>query len=192
MCLSNNTTTHLNLLLTVIIILLLCLSIPIPTPLPSHSRGSPAPSVVSCGSPLLSPQLYGLKLITPHRLYPSRVPKIQTEPPARFLCAPSFAGALPCAWAAIPSAQAPPSLTVPALWRQPSPWAQRPSTGVHLHLGFPAGSDGKESACNAGDLGWIPGLGRSPGEGNSYPLQCPSLENPMDSPRGRKESDMTE
>ena len=36
--------------------------------------------------------------------------------------------------------------------------------------GFPGGSDGKESVCNAGDLGWIPGLGRSPGEGNSYLL----------------------
>ena len=38
-------------------------------------------------------------------------------------------------------------------------------------LGFPGGSDGKESACNVGDLGSIPGLGRSPGEGNNYPLQ---------------------
>ena len=38
-------------------------------------------------------------------------------------------------------------------------------------LGFPCGSDGKESACNAGDLGSIPGLGRSPGEGMGYPLQ---------------------
>ena len=37
--------------------------------------------------------------------------------------------------------------------------------------GFPGGSDGTESACNAGDLGLIPGLGRSPGEGNGYPLQ---------------------
>ena len=37
--------------------------------------------------------------------------------------------------------------------------------------GFPGGSAGKESACNAGDLGSVPGLGRSPGEGNSYPLQ---------------------
>ena len=42
------------------------------------------------------------------------------------------------------------------------------------------GSDGKESACNAGDLGLIPGLGRSPGEGKGYPLQCSGLENPMD------------
>ena len=42
------------------------------------------------------------------------------------------------------------------------------------------GSAGKESACNAGDLGLIPGLGRSPGEGNSYPLQYSGLENFMD------------
>ena len=46
--------------------------------------------------------------------------------------------------------------------------------------GFPGGSDGKESACNAGDLGSIPGLGRSPGEGNGNPLQYSCLENPMD------------
>ena len=44
---------------------------------------------------------------------------------------------------------------------------------------FPGGSDGEESICNA-DLGLIPGLGRSPGEGNSYPLQYSSLENSMD------------
>ena len=46
--------------------------------------------------------------------------------------------------------------------------------------GFPGGSDGKASAYNAGDLGSIPGLGRSPGEGNGNPLQYPCLENPMD------------
>ena len=45
---------------------------------------------------------------------------------------------------------------------------------------FPGGSDGKVSACNAGDLGSIPGLGRSPGEGNGNPLQYSHLENPMD------------
>ena len=46
---------------------------------------------------------------------------------------------------------------------------------------FPGGSAGKESACNVGDLGSIPGLGRSPGEGNwLYPLQYPGLENSMD------------
>ena len=49
-----------------------------------------------------------------------------------------------------------------------------------IFLGFPGGSAGKESACNVGELGWIPGLGRSPGEGNGNPLQCSGLENPMD------------
>ena len=47
-------------------------------------------------------------------------------------------------------------------------------------LGFPGGSAGKESACNAGDLGSIPGLGRSPGEWKGYPLQYSGLENSMD------------
>jgi len=46
--------------------------------------------------------------------------------------------------------------------------------------GFLCGSDGKESACSAGDLGSIPGLGRSPGEGNGYPLQYSGLENSVD------------
>ena len=46
--------------------------------------------------------------------------------------------------------------------------------------GFPGGSDNKESACNMGDLGSIPGLGRSPGEGNGYLLQYSGLENSMD------------
>ena len=47
-------------------------------------------------------------------------------------------------------------------------------------LGFPGGSVGKESACNARDLGSIPGLGRSPEEGNGYPLQYSGLENSTD------------
>ena len=47
-------------------------------------------------------------------------------------------------------------------------------------MGFPHSSVGKESACNAGDLGWIPRLGRAPGEGNGTPLQYSCLENPMD------------
>ena len=65
-------------------------------------------------------------------------------------------------------------------------------------MGFPGGSDHKESACNAGDLGSIPGSGRSPWEGEEgegYPLQYSGLENAMDcmySPWGRKESDTTE
>ena len=46
--------------------------------------------------------------------------------------------------------------------------------------GFPGGSEVEESACNAGDLGSIPGSGRSPGEGNGNPLQYSCLENPMD------------
>ena len=46
--------------------------------------------------------------------------------------------------------------------------------------GFPGGSDGKESSCNAGDLSSIPGLGRSPREGNGYSLQYSCLENLMD------------
>ena len=46
--------------------------------------------------------------------------------------------------------------------------------------GFPGGSDGKESTCNVGDLGSIPGLGRSPGEGNGYPVLYSGLENSMD------------
>ena len=64
--------------------------------------------------------------------------------------------------------------------------------------GFPSGSDSKKSTCNAGDWGSIPGLGRSPGEGNGYRLQYSCLENPMDrrpggySPWGGKEVAMTE
>ena len=49
-----------------------------------------------------------------------------------------------------------------------------------ISQGFSGGSDSKESACNAGDLGSIPGLGRSPGEGNGYPFQYSCLENSMD------------
>ena len=47
-------------------------------------------------------------------------------------------------------------------------------------MGFPGGSEGKASACNAGDLSSIPGSGRSPGEGNGNPLKYSCLENPMD------------
>ena len=66
-------------------------------------------------------------------------------------------------------------------------------------LGFPGGSDGKESACHAGDLGLIPGLERSPGGGHGNPLQYSCLEIPHGQrslvsycPWGRRESDMTE
>ena len=52
--------------------------------------------------------------------------------------------------------------------------------GFPVFLGFPSGSDGKESARNAGDLGLIPGLGRSPGEEHGNPLHYSCLENPHD------------
>ena len=58
---------------------------------------------------------------------------------------------------------------------------------------FSGGSAGKESACKAGDLGCIPGLGRSPGKGKGYPVQHSALENSMNSiVHGVAESDMTE
>ena len=63
---------------------------------------------------------------------------------------------------------------------------------------FPGGSDSKEAACNVGDLGSIPGLGRSPGGGHGNPLQDSCLENSLGqrslvgySPQGHKESDTT-
>ena len=61
-------------------------------------------------------------------------------------------------------------------------------------MGFPCLSAGKESACNVGDLGWVPGLGRSPGEGKGYSLWYSGLENSMDYivHGGRKELDTTE
>ena len=61
-------------------------------------------------------------------------------------------------------------------------------------MGFPGGSEGKASACNARDPGSIPGSGRSPGEGKAYALQYSGLENSMDCTvhGGHKESGMTE
>ena len=66
-------------------------------------------------------------------------------------------------------------------------------------MGFPGGSDGKESACNVGNLGFIPGLGRSPGGVQGNPLQYSCLKNPHGQrslagylPQGCKEPDMTE
>ena len=63
-----------------------------------------------------------------------------------------------------------------------------------MFLGFPCGSASKESACNVGDLGLIPGLGRSPGEGKGYPVEYSGLENSigLHSPWGHKESDTAE
>ena len=63
---------------------------------------------------------------------------------------------------------------------------------MYVYVGFPGGSDSKESTCNAGDSGLIPGLGRSPGEEKSYPLQYSGLENSMDCiVHGVAESDTT-
>ena len=62
-----------------------------------------------------------------------------------------------------------------------SVWPGHPiNIGPHCVTGFPCGSAGKESACNVGDMGAIPGLGRSPGEGKGYPLQYSGLENSME------------
>ena len=63
---------------------------------------------------------------------------------------------------------------------------------IFYKLAFPGSSDGKESACNAGDLCSITKSGRSPAEGSGNSLQCACLENPMDKPWGLKESDRTE
>ena len=83
-------------------------------------------------------------------------------------------------------------------WVRKVPW-KRDRLPTPVFLGFPAGSDGKESACNAGDLGSAPGVGRSPGGRHGNPVQHSCLENPHGwrnlagySPWGHKESDMTE
>ena len=58
--------------------------------------------------------------------------------------------------------------------------SQKVGHDLAIEQGFPGSSDGKESACNAGDRGSIPGSGSSPGEGNGNPLQYPCLKNSMD------------
>ena len=63
-------------------------------------------------------------------------------------------------------------------WVRKIRW-RRDRLPIPVFLGFLGGSAGKESACNLGDLGLIPGLGRSPGEGKCYPLQYSGLENSM-------------
>ena len=55
---------------------------------------------------------------------------------------------------------------------------ERERLPIPVFLGFPGGSDGKEFACSAGDLGLIPVMGRSPGGGHGYPLQFSGLKNP--------------
>ena len=83
-------------------------------------------------------------------------------------------------------------------WIGKDPW-RRDSLPIPVFMGFLGGSDGKESICNVGDLGSIPGLGRSPGGGHGNPLQYSCLENPHGQMRqvgysswGCKESDTTE
>ena len=65
-------------------------------------------------------------------------------------------------------------------WVGKIPW-RRDRLPTAVFLGFPCGSAGKESACIVGELGLIPGLGRSPREGKGYPFQYSGLENSMDS-----------
>ena len=65
-------------------------------------------------------------------------------------------------------------------WVGKIPW-RRDRLPTPVFLGFPRGLAGKESACDVGDLGSIPGLGRSPGEGKGYPFQYSGLENSRDS-----------
>ena len=84
-------------------------------------------------------------------------------------------------WDAMPSSKGSPPLaggffTASSTWGPPV--LQRGI--INLIEGFPGGSDAKESACNVGDLGLVPGLGRAPGEGNGNPLQYSCLETSMD------------
>ena len=81
-----------------------------------------------------------------------------------------------------------------AVWET---WVQSLGWEDPLEKGFPHSSVGKESSCNAGDPGLIPGLGRSPGEGNGNPFHYSYLENPLGRGawqtivHGSQESDMT-
>ena len=102
-----------------------------------------------------------------------------------FLIFFSFFLAIPCSLWNLPLSGIGPR---PLHWK-PGILATRPPGKSHLdsflmqhscHPGFPRGSDGKESACNVGDLGLIPGLGRSPGGEHGNPLQYSYLENSMD------------
>ena len=168
---------YLNWLLTVII-LLLCLSIPNTDPPHKPLPGSPAPSGVSCASPS------GLQLIAliDRTLHGSR----DTDRPARPFPLCSFQPShslrsflLQCCsfclgGYSLSSSPVLPDRACPGGGKTP------PGHSGHPEVSSSTGaSAGEEPTCNAGDLGWIPGLGRSPGEGNSYPLQYLGLENPM-------------
>ena len=69
--------------------------------------------------------------------------------------------------------------TLVQFWGQEEPSPERDRLPTPVFMGFPGGSDSKESACNVGLLGFIPGLGRSPGKGNGKPLQYSCLQNSM-------------
>ena len=83
-----------------------------------------------------------------------------------------------------------------AVHRVPKSWTQLKRLSMHLwlyhNLGFPGGSVGKESVCSVGDLGSIPWLGRSPREGNSYPLQYSGLENSLDYGVAKSQTQLSE
>ena len=85
-------------------------------------------------------------------------------------------------WSLVPLPSLKPALTSGSSWFT----YRRLMACIHLiisayiYMGFPCGSAGKESTCSVGDLGLIPGLGRSPGEGKGYLLQYSGLENSMD------------
>ena len=108
-----------------------------------------------------------------------------------------FIGKLPCCkWASLiaqlvknlPACRRPRSDS----WVRKICWG-RDRLPIPVFLGFPCGSAGKESACNVGDLGSIPGLRRSPGEGKGYPLKYSGLDNSRDCKvHGVAESDTTE
>ena len=84
-----------------------------------------------------------------------------------------------------------PSL-IPESWVRKIPW-RKDRLPIPVFLGFPCGSTGKESTYNVGNLAFIPGLGRSPGEGKGYSLQYFGLENSMDYVvHGSQRSDTTE
>ena len=88
-----------------------------------------------------------------------------------------FSWLYPAFWMGFPVAQLvkyPPAMR--ETWVGEIPW-RRERQPPPVFLGFPGGSTGKESACKAGDAGSVPGVGRTPAEGNGYPLQYSGLEN---------------
>ena len=107
-----------------------------------------------------------------------------------FVCVVCFPNSSHSNWWASLKAQLVKNLP-PMQWLRKIP-RRRDRLPTAVLLGFPCGSASKESTCSAGDLGSIPGLGRSPGEGRGYPPQYSGLENSMDYPWGCKELDTTE